>query len=1512
MAAIFQIRRGTSNITIADGELYLHKGSGSIQFGSGSNNPITLLPLNVPSYGDINLIGNISASGDVRIGGNIYLGNASADNISALGQFNTNLVPNGAIDVGTTSAYWRNVYATNVSGAIAATNGVVSGSSQIVASLPQGTVSGSSQVIGILSSLNDFSGSQLSQNISLATITGSLISSASTALTTNNSQGVSITNLNTFSGSQLSKDTTLATITGSLIWTASNHEQRLDAFESESGSYARINRANSFVGNQTISGSLIVSGSNIEFTRDWPAVGSESHFLRLEPFTASNGRAYEGIGIAIEHWDDGTGTYEHALQIHSFDNDSNPTYGAELNVSPFRTHLRAFPSGSTQAGGNIANISVQDLKNGKSQALVYGDFVQIGAFASQNILIGNSGSVVEISGSIRAAQLNAIATVTGSLIASASSFESRNASLATITGSLISTASANTISLAQLNSYTSSLRTAITASGTNVTINGNLTVKGTTTQIDSTTLNIGDNIIELNYGGSQTIAGIYTRDAVGTFTSGSLLWNSTIDRWVAGASGSESRILLADGDSVITSSMQLTQLNAFTSSANGRLTNLETTSASVNISVSNLNTTTASLNVSVSNLNTFSASENGKAATLAIVTASYDSRFTTLGTYTASVEGRFSTLATLTGSNSIRLTNLESTTASLNTSVSNLNTFSASALTRLTALEVETANLESTTASLNISVTNLNTFSASENSKATTLASVTASYDGRFTTLATYTGSVSTRLTEVGVVTSSLILSASAAKTTNDAQDISITNLNGFSGSQLTRNITLGQVTSSLQSYTASVSESVRNLNIFSSSYYIDSASFHYRINVLDPGNLGANLLSIAQTTASLNEFTQSQIAKNTTLGTYTGSVETRLTQIGVVTGSLITSASNLTQRVGAIEAVSGTFARTNSTNTFNGTQTISGSLYVTQDLVILGSSSIQNVSSSTLNIGTNIITVAVNQPSVRFGGISVIDSGSSGASGSLLYDSVQDEFIFVHRGNGTNVTSSHFILGPETIDNLGNESYLTNNRVPKGSGKEHLNDSNITDTGTLITLGSNSVVNGTFYATGITLVSGSSQITYSGLSGIPAGIVSGSSQLSSILPAGTVSGSSQVIGILSSLNTYTGSNDTLNTTQNSRLDQLSTASGSAITRLTALEVETSNLETFSSSALTRLTALEVAEANLETFTSSINTTIKTRLNVEGVISGSSQIVGILSSLNSYTQSNDTTNTTQNSRLDQLSTASGSAITRLTALEVETANLESFSSSALTRLTALEVETANLESFTSSINTTIKTRLNVEGVVSGSSQIDLTATTNYASGILTRLNAVGVVSGSSQINLGSATGNIALATQTTGDYVASLVQGTGVAITNNSGENATPTIAIGQAVGTSANVQFNSIGVGTTASGVGGEIRATGDIVAFFSSDIRLKENIVPIANALEKVNQISGNTYDWKEGFETIHSHKGTDVGVIAQEIEEVLPQAVVDRETGYKAVNYEKIVPLLIEAIKQLSAKIDSLENK
>jgi hypothetical protein len=217
------------------------------------------------------------------------------------------------------------------------------------------------------------------------------------------------------------------------------------------------------------------------------------------------------------------------------------------------------------------------------------------------------------------------------------------------------------------------------------------------------------------------------------------------------------------------------------------------------------------------------------------------------------------------------------------------------------------------------------------------------------------------------------------------------------------------------------------------------------------------------------------------------------------------------------------------------------------------------------------------------------------------------------------------------------------------------------------------------------------------------------------------------------------------------------------------------------------------------------------------------------------------------------------------------------------------------------------------GVVSGSSQVNFTQLSGISNGIVSGSSQTianlptGTVSGSSQINFtqlsGISNGIVSGSSQTIANLPTGTVSGS-IQVLGGS------TIMSGS----TNNYQFNSIGVGsaTAASGVNGEIRAQGDITAYYSSDERLKENIQPIVNALLKVESISGNTYDWKEGFETIHSHTGHDIGVIAQEIEKVLPEVVTNRETGYKAVQYEKIVPLLIEAIKELSAKVKELESK
>jgi hypothetical protein len=328
----------------------------------------------------------------------------------------------------------------------------------------------------------------------------------------------------------------------------------------------------------------------------------------------------------------------------------------------------------------------------------------------------------------------------------------------------------------------------------------------------------------------------------------------------------------------------------------------------------------------------------------------------------------------------------------------------------------------------------------------------------------------------------------------------------------------LGSTNQELQ-ITTDVGQSIKILEAGSDSIILQSADGDIQLKTSGGGNLlfdpTTGLIDVRGTLQIQdgNKITSSggnTIQFGNDIG-ITGSINTTGNVNGV---NISTFSSSVATQISTIQTKTGSFATTGS-NTFFGTQTYSGSVYIANDLIVQGSSSIQYISASSVSIGTNIVQLNTANPSVRFAGLTIIDSGSVGGSGSFLYDSVQDEFIFVHRGNGINVTSSHFVLGPETYDSLGNETYLTTNKLPKGTGKEHLVDSNITDSGTLITLGSNTTITGTLVATGTTLISGSSQITYANISSIPGGIVSGSAQTISNLPTGVVSGSSQTIANL-------------------------------------------------------------------------------------------------------------------------------------------------------------------------------------------------------------------------------------------------------------------------------------------------------------------------------------------------------------------------------------------------------------
>lgn len=161
------------------------------------------------------------------------------------------------------------------------------------------------------------------------------------------------------------------------------------------------------------------------------------------------------------------------------------------------------------------------------------------------------------------------------------------------------------------------------------------------------------------------------------------------------------------------------------------------------------------------------------------------------------------------------------------------------------------------------------------------------------------------------------------------------------------------------------------------------------------------------------------------------------------------------------------------SDNIFNGTQTFN-------DLVVNGTGSfavLQSVTGSAKIIGDAFIVLNNNTPSERYAGISVYDSGSAGVSASFQFDGQLNDWFYEYSDDGgaTNEYGSA-LFGPE-YNTKGSPTYLTSGSIPKGDGGHHLYDSNISDNGTLITLGSNTSVTGTLVATGTTLLSSSAQI---------------------------------------------------------------------------------------------------------------------------------------------------------------------------------------------------------------------------------------------------------------------------------------------------------------------------------------------------------------------------------------------------------------------------------------------------
>ena len=224
------------------------------------------------------------------------------------------------------------------------------------------------------------------------------------------------------------------------------------------------------------------------------------------------------------------------VSLENFSSSLNATFATDSELSAISGAISA---SLTLISGSL-NSSIVNLNSFTSS---FSQSVATSISASNSNITSLSSSVYT-SDNTQNGRLNNLESTTASLSPRVSNLESKSASV--------------DISISNINSYTSSLKSVISVSGQDLTINGNLIIAGTSSVINSETLNISSSIIELNYGGTAVKSGIYTKDATGaSLVSGSILWDATNDNWIAGKSGSESKILLAGGDGVVSGSAQI-------------------------------------------------------------------------------------------------------------------------------------------------------------------------------------------------------------------------------------------------------------------------------------------------------------------------------------------------------------------------------------------------------------------------------------------------------------------------------------------------------------------------------------------------------------------------------------------------------------------------------------------------------------------------------------------------------------------------------------------------------------------------------------------------------------------------------------------------------------------------------------------------------------------------------------------------------------------------------------------
>jgi hypothetical protein len=908
----------------------------------------------------------------------------------------------------------------------------------------------------------------------------------------------------------------------------------------------------------------------------------------------------------------------------------------------------------------------------------------------------------------------------------------------------------------------------------------------------------------------------------------------------------------------------------------------------------------------------------------------YTNKFSTLQTYTASVD---STLARL----------IEST-ASLNTYTGSFPTATATFTNKTISGASNTlsniGNASLTNSSISIAGSSISlggTISAE-----TILGTVSTTNLSEGTNLYYTDGRVKTKLNAEGVISSSAQLT-----TTFDSRYLNTVGDDVVSGSSQISyvglsNIPTGIVSGSSQIAFSGVTGTVSNAQLANSSITIAGQSTSLgetvtadtiraaigtvvtgsaQINFTGLSGISANIISSSSDTANVDMIISGgSISANLFGGVVSGSSQINLASVTGNSTSNVSEGSNLyytdtrvKTKLDAEGVLSG--------STINGSKTFSNNVTITGDLTVNGTTT--TVNSNTVNIGDNIIVLNSDETGVPSQNAGIeIERGTS-TNATLIWDEANDYWkaglseseVPLVTTTGTQTLTNKTISGASnTLSNIANAS-LTNSSITIAGQSTALGSSVTAETirtaiGTVVT-GSAQIVGSSITTNTITIGStstalGGTSTTLAGLTSVAStgftGALTGNASTATTLQtartingtsfdgsanitiANLVSGSSQIAfsGV-----TGTVSNSQLANSSISIAGQSTSLGGS----ITAETIRTAIGTVVTGSSQISHDSTTGFSANRHIDHTAVSITAGTGLSGGGDIS-TTRTLSIDSTVATLTGTQTLTNKTISGASNTLTNIANASLTNSSISIAGTATSLGGSISAETIRAAIGTVVTgsaqitgigNAQLTNSSLTVTAGSGLSGGGAVSLGSSITLTN-----AGVTSNVAGTG-------ISVSGATGAVTISN--TG--VTSAVAGTGVSV---SGATGAVTISIGQSVATSASPTF----AGLT---INGSITATGDITAFFTSDKRYKDNVEVIPNALDKVKKLNGVTWEWNDLVDDV-TKQSPNTGLIAQEVQEVLPQVVKERGDGYLGLDYSKMMGLLVEAIKEQQLQIENLK--